>query len=160
LLTTVAGSGNATYGGDGGLAPAGQLNYPQGVVVDASGNLYIADTNGQRIRKVAPPAPTLLMTTGAGNGTAGVGGDGATATAAKLQYPYGVAVDGSGNLYISDSNNHRIRKVTAGVITTVAGTGVAGFSGEAGAATTARLYYPEGLAVDSAGNVYIADQYN
>jgi len=162
VLTTVAGSGNATYGGDGGQAPAAQLYAPTGIAVDAAGNLYIADQNNHRIRKVAPPTQALQITTLAGNGTAGYDGDGGLAPAAKLYFPTGVGVDGAGNVYVTDYYNHRVRKITAatGVITTVAGTGVAGFLGEGGPATAARLYYPVGIAVDGAGNLYIADGNN
>jgi trimeric autotransporter adhesin len=158
LITTVAGSGVAGFGGDGGQATAAQLQYPWGVTVDGAGNLFIADTNNHRIRKVT--AATGVITTVAGNGTAGYNGDG-LATGASLHNPRGVAVDGSGNVYISDQLNQRIRKVDpgTGIISTVAGTGTAGFSGEAGVATSATLYDPQGLAVDAAGNVYIADYY-
>jgi hypothetical protein len=162
VITTVAGSGEADFGGDGGVAPAAQLSYPQSVQVDSAGNLYIADQYNQRIRKVtAPTVPALLLTTVAGTGTYGYNGDG-PATSANLSYPYGVAVDGAGNVYAADTYSHRIRKITAGtgVISTVAGSGVAGFAGEGGTATAARLYYPVGVAVDGAGNLYIADQSN
>ena len=104
-----------------------------------------------------------VITTFAGNGTAGVGGDGGAATLAQVNGPSGtVAFDSAGNVYIADTDNHRIRKVTVatGVITTVAGTGTPGFLGEGGPATAARLYFPTGVAVDLAGNLYIADRYN
>jgi sugar lactone lactonase YvrE len=160
LITTVAGSG--TYGslGDGGLATAAQLSYPTAVAVDAAGNLYIADSNNHRIRKVA--VGTAVITTIAGTGAAGVGGDGGLATLAQLNDPQGVAVDAAGNVYIGDTNNHRIRKITAatGIISTYAGTGSQGYEGEAGPATSALFRYPTGLAVDGAGNLYIADYYN
>ncbi len=158
VITTVAGDGTYGYSGDGGAAAAAQLDFPQGVAVDGSGNLYIADSFNQRIRKVDADG---AITTVAGDGTYGFGGDGGAATAAQLGSPYGVAVDGSGNLYIADSFNHRIRKVdTGGAITTVAGDGTEGYSGDGGAAAAAQLNFPQGVAVDGSGNLYIADQGN
>ncbi len=159
VITTVAGSGTAGFGGDNGLATAAQLNYPYGVTLDAAGNIYIADTNNHRIRRVT--AASGIITTVAGTGTAGYNGDG-LATTAQLYSPEGVAVDGTANVYIADTNNQRIRKVTAatGVISTVAGTGAAGFSGEGGLATAAQVHSPIGVAIDGAGNVYFADYYN
>ena len=130
LITTVAGSGSAGYAGDGAAATTAQLNYPHGVAVDAAGNLYIADQDNHRIRKVT--ASTGVMTTIAGNGTGGYSGDNAPATSAQLRNPTDVAVDAAGNVYIADQDNHRVRKVAAltGIMTTVAGTGTAGFLGE------------------------------
>lgn len=157
-ITIVARAGGAR--GDGALVVNAKFNNPRGLAVDGMGNLYIADTYRNRIRKVT--ASTGIMTTVAGTGTQSDGGDGGAATDAQLNYPNGVAVDRSGNLYIADTENHRIRKVTAstGVITTVAGTGVAGDSGDGGAAVHARLNHPNGIAVDEAGNLYIADTHN
>ena len=128
----------------------------QGVAVDSAGNLYIADTSNNRIRKVS----NGVITTVAGNGTQGFSGDNGPATSAQLYCPWGVAVDSAGNLYIADAGNNRIRKVSNGVITTVAGNGTSGFSGDNGPATSAQLYSPGGIAVDSAGNVYVADAGN
>jgi hypothetical protein len=157
-ITTVAGNGTAGFSGDGGPATSAPLAWPQGVAVDTSGNLYIADTENHRIRKVAP---TGTITTVAGNGTPGFSGDGGPATQANLDRPYGLAVDGAGNLAIADSGNNRIRSVTsAGVITTVAGNGTAGFSGDGGPATEAALYSPGSVAVDSSGNIAIGDWVN
>jgi trimeric autotransporter adhesin len=158
IISTVAGNGNSGYGGDSGQATAAQLSNPSGVAVDYSGNLFIADTYNNRIRKVTPAG---IISTVAGNGTSGFSGDGSQATAAKLSQPAGVSVDYSGNLFIADSSNNRIRKVTtAGVISTVAGNGSWGYSGDGGPATTAQIGYPYGVAVDFSGNLYIADRYN
>jgi len=159
IITTVAGNGTAAFAGDNGAASAASLNAPKGVALDSSGNLYIADQSNNRIRKVA--ADTGIITTVAGNGSAFFAGDNGAATAAMLNGPRGVSVDGSGNLYIADNANHRIRKVAAvsGIITTVAGNGTTAFAGDNGAATSAG-FVPEGVAVDSAGNLYIADSYN
>ncbi len=155
-ITTVAGNGTQGFSGDGGPATSASLYYPTGVVVDSAGNLYIADSSNNRIRKVS----SGTITTVAGNGTQGFSGDGGPATSASLYYPDGVAVDLAGNLYIADSSNNRIRKVSSGTITTVAGNGTQGFSGDGGPATSASLYYPDGVSVDSAGNLYIADTRN
>jgi sugar lactone lactonase YvrE len=162
-ITTLAGNGNWAYSGDGGPATSAQLASPMGVAVDASGNVYIADMDNQRIRKVT--ASTGIITTFAGNGTRGFSGDGALAIDAELSSPAGVAVDVAGNLYIADLFNNRIRKVTAstGIITTIAGIGGFGFSGDGGPAIDAELgmlTYPAGITVDAAGNLYIADTYN
>jgi sugar lactone lactonase YvrE len=158
IITTVAGTGNWGYSGDGRAATTASLNYPNGVAVDAWGNLYIGDTYNQRIRKVGTNG---IITTVAGNGTLGYSGDGGAATNANLYRPGGVALDTSGNLYIADNGNYRIRRVdTNGIITTVAGNGNWGYSGDGGAATSASLYYPNGVALDASGSLYIADYSN
>ena len=158
IISTAAGNGTGGYLGDGTAATAAELNAPFGVAVDASGNFYIADRGNYRIRKVAPSG---IISTVAGNGTGGYWGDGGAATAAQLYGPSGVAVDATGNLYIADGGNQRIRKVTpSGTIGTVAGNGTWGYSGDGGAATAAGLYYPNGVAVDASGNLYIADEIN
>ena len=159
VITTVAGTGRSGFSGDGGPAVDAQLRYPTGVAVDGAGNLFIADRHNQRIRKVDTAG---VITTVAGTGSFGLGGDGGPAVDAQLRYPSDVAVDGAGNFFIADNWNHRIRKVdSAGVITTVAGTGWGGgFSGDGGPATAARLNYPTGVAVDGAGNLFIADPDN
>jgi sugar lactone lactonase YvrE len=154
VIKTYAGNGTAGFGGDSGAATAAQLNYPYGVAVDSAGNLYIADTDNGRIRKVWAAG---IISTVAGGGTASPG-DGGAATAAQLTNPTGVAVDSAGNLYIADSGSNLIRKVTTGgIISTVAGGGTA-TPGDGGAATAAKLNSPWGVAVDSAGNLYIAEQ--
>jgi sugar lactone lactonase YvrE len=155
-LSLIAGTGANGFGGDGGPATSAQLNSPSGVAVDTAGNLFIADSGNNGIRKVTPGG---VISTVAGNGTAGFSGDGGPATSAQLR-PSGVAVDASGNLFIADSGNSRIRKVTlGGVISTVAGNGTAGFSGDGGPATSAGLS-ASGVAVDTAGNLFIADPGN
>src|ERR1700744_5719507 len=158
-VTTAAGNGTAGYSGDGGPATSAGLNRTEGVATDSAGNLYIADWQNNRIRKV--DAGTGVITTVAGNGTAGFSGDGAAATSAMLKGPTGVGVDSAGNLYIADQANNRVRKVDGtGVITTIAGNGTAAFSGDGGAATSAAMYSPTDLTFDSAGNLYIADNAN
>ena len=157
-IDTFAGNGTAGYGGDGGPARMAQLNIPHGVAIDVSGNLYIAEFENARIRKVSPQG---IITTVAGTGAHGFGGDGGPATAAQLNHPRGVAVDLSRNVYIADSSNHRIRKLSPdGVITTVAGTGVKGYGGDGGPATSAQITYPWDVALDSAGNIYFSDSEN
>ena len=158
IVSTVAGTGESSYGGDGGAATSAQL-HPDDVAVDGAGNLYIADTRNLRIRKV--DACTGNISTIAGTGTEGYGGDGGPATSAQLNTPTGVAVDASGNVYIADYSNYRIRKVdAAGVISTVAGNGESVYGGDGGPATSAQLDSPKGVAVDASGNIYIADQNN
>ncbi|HLE38189.1 MAG TPA: HYR domain-containing protein, partial [Acidimicrobiia bacterium] len=160
FIDTIAGTGVDGFSGDGAAATDAQLNYPTGVAVDGAGNVFIGDTDNHRVRRVH--AVTGFIDTIGGNGTAGFSGDGGVATSAKLNYPYGVAADGAGNVYIADYYNHRVRRVDAGTafIDTFAGTGVAGFSGDGAAATSAQLNYPTGVAVDGAGNVFIADAHN
>jgi sugar lactone lactonase YvrE len=158
IITTVAGNGNPGSLGDGGLATNAELLGPSGVAVDSSGNLYIADSSNNRIRKVT--ATTGIISTVAGTDNAGYFGDGELATSAELDYPQDVAVDGSGNLYIADYQNARIRKVTAatGIISTVAGTGSTGYFGDGGLATKAELILPTGIALDGSANLFIADE--
>ena len=155
VVTTIAGNGNNAFAGDGGPASAASLLSPSGVAVDGSG-IYIADAN--RVRLVSTDG---TIATFAGNGTYGSYGDGGPATSAVLFQPGGVAVDAQGNLFIADTGNNRIQKVTTeGVMTTIAGNGTAGFSGDGGPAAAASLNGPTGVAVDSSGNVYIADYKN
>jgi uncharacterized protein (TIGR03437 family) len=192
-ISTIAGDGFPGFVGDGGPATAARLNTPYGIAVDTAGNLYIADLGNNRIRMVNP-AGTITTVSGtdtlqaprnvaldsagnlyisefggahvwmlaaggtlqniAGTGVAGFGGDGAPATSAQLSFPCGLAFDSSGNLYIADSSNNRVRKVAGGIITTVLGTG------DAGAALPNQLNLPTGVAVDSAGNLDVADSNN
>ncbi len=155
MITTVAGTGARGYGGDGGPAVGADLNWPFGIVLDRSGNLYIADSNNHRIRRVDT---TGVINTIAGNGELGYSGDGALAVHARLFQPSGLAVDDAGNLYFADAPNQSVRRVDAnGTITTVAG---GGYDGDGGPATLARLRQPSGVAVDPLGNLYIADSQN
>lgn len=157
IISTVAGNGTLGSLGDGGPATLAELNFAQGIAVDAAGDFYIIDQGNTRIRKVDT---TGTITTVAGNGSMAYSGDGGPATLAGCN-PYGIAVDSSGNLFISDANNNRIRKVdTTGTITTVAGNGTGGFSGDDGPATSAKLQYPFGIAVDSQGNIFFSDAAN
>jgi sugar lactone lactonase YvrE len=160
IIQTVAGIGTAGFGGNNGLATSALLNAPSGVFVDGFGNLFIADTNNNEIREVL--AATGNIKTVAGNGTAGFSGDGGFAVNAQLSAPTGVVVDGSGNIFIADKGNNVIREVTAADtnIHTVAGNNSAGFSGDGGPATSAQLSAPADLAVDSFGNIFIADTGN
>jgi sugar lactone lactonase YvrE len=155
---TLVGDGVDGFAGDGSPAVQARLYYPTAAALDPSGNLFIADTGNQRIRKVDP---TGVITTYAGAGAPGFAGDGGDAKQARLHEPRGLAVDRDGNLFIADSYNHRVRKVSPdGTITTVAGTGTRGFAGDGGHAKSAQLDGPEGVAVDSAGNLFIADSAN
>ena len=157
-ITTVAGTGERGFGGDGGPAVEARLNNPEGVAVDGSGSLYIADSGNRRVRRVDTSG---TLSTVAGNGGRGFGGEGGPAVRASLNHPAGVAVDGSGNLYIAESGENMIHRVDGtGTITTIAGTGESGFSGDGGPAAMAGLDFPQRVAVDGAGNLYIADTYN
>lgn len=153
-VSTIAGNGGISRSGDGGAATSAQLNTPLGVAVDSAGNIYIADTFNNVVRRVASNG---IISVFAGTGTAGSSGDGGAATSAQLSGPQGVAVDASGSVYIADTQNNRVRKVGGGTISTIAGTGTGGFAGDGGAATAAQLKAPFSVAVDTAGNVYIAE---
>ena len=158
IITTIAGNGQSGFSGDGGPATQASLAWPRGVAIDPRGNIYISDTDNNRIRKVEPGG---TITTIAGNGQSGFGGDGGPATQAGIAWPRGLALDPTGNLYIADVSNNRIRKVDkAGIITTIAGNGEqentfdSQNKGDGGPATQAPVHEPLGLAVDSAGNIY------
>jgi sugar lactone lactonase YvrE len=153
-----AGTGNGAYSGDGGAATNAELWNPTSVAIDATGNLFIADTYNNVIREVGTNG---IISTVAGSGTLGRFGDGGVAINAALYNPHGVAVDATGNLFIADQHNNRIRKVgTNGIINTVAGNGTWGYSGDDGAATIAELSDPSGVAVDATGNLFISDSFN
>jgi uncharacterized protein (TIGR03437 family) len=162
-ITTVAGNGSADSSGDGGPATSAAVDSPGDLALDTAGNLFISsgafvgEGRGNVIRKVTPGG---LITTVAGNGTAGYSGDGGPATNAALNAPEGLAIDNAGNLFIADQFNRRIRKVSNGIITTVAGNGSAGYAGDGGPAVSAELAGPAGMTIDAAGNLYIADRDN
>src|SRR5438034_5512783 len=154
-ITTVAGTGQAGFSGDNGPATQARLDEPIGIAIDAAGNVFIGDGANHRVRKVSPEG---IITTVAGTGVEGFSGDGGPATKARLAGALWLALDGAGDLYLSDSSHPRVRKVSPdGIITTVAGSGPTtseapgDFAGDGGPATEARLYYPAGLAVDAAG---------
>ena len=157
-LQTAAGNGSKGIAGDGGAARFAQLNTPSACAIDSAGNLFIADTANHAIRKVNPAG---TISTVAGIFDAGATGDEAAATAARLSSPRGVVVDDSGDIFIGDTGNHRIRQVTPdGVIHTIAGTGTPAFAGDGGPATAASLNNPQGLFLDGAGDLYFADTGN
>jgi Big-like domain-containing protein len=159
LIKTVAGTGTSGYSGDGGPATGAQISggFSMGVFADTNGNVFIGDLFNHRVRKVA--SATGIITTVAGNGTKGFSGDGGPATSALVSNPRGVFVDATGNLFISDVGNNRIREVLAatGIIQTIAGNGTSGFSGDGGPATSAEISVVQSVAVDASGNLFMAD---
>lgn len=160
VLTAVASTGTQGFSGDGGPATSAQLDSPQGLALDAAGDLYIADTHNHRVRRLAAAGGTIA--TVAGTGVAGSSGDGGPATVAQLDLPVALAVDAAGNLYLADAGAHRIRRIDqgTGAIATVAGNGIQGFSGDNGPATAASIDSPSGIAVDGLGNLYLSDTHN
>ena len=158
IITTIAGNGTPGYSGDGGLATMAEINYPSGIAIDSNGNIYIADYYNSCIRMVTKSG---IISTIAGNGSFAYTGDGGPAIDATLGYVNSVAVDRKNNVYISDGFNHCIRKVDSlGIINTIAGNGILGNNGDGGVATSAELYFPYGLRVDTFGNLFIADADN
>ena len=157
LPAQAGGPGSGSFAGDGGPATEARLNNPRGIVLDRAGNLYIADSSNDRVRRV--DKSTGVITTVIGSGERGFAGDEGPARLANLYFPHGLALDDSGSLYIADAGNHRIRKWDAktGTVTTVAGTGQPRFYGNGGAATDAGLFAPRGVALDGKGNLYVAD---
>lgn len=160
IISTIAGTGAAGYNGDGIAADTALLNFPSGLAVDTSGNVFVADFYNDRVRKI--DAVTGIITTVAGNGIAGYGSDGGLADTSMLFNPSALSIDKAGDLYICDYNNARIRKVdmATGIISTVAGSGLPGYSGDGGPATDGQIYWPQGVTTDTAGNIYIADYQN
>ncbi len=145
------------YSGDGGPAALAKFNEPAYLVMDAAGNIYITDSGNNAVRKITPGG---VISTYAGTGAAGYSGDGGPATSAKLDYPFGMAIDTAGNIYVADVYNHVVREITSGgIMSTCAGTGTAGYSGDGGPATGANFYFPEGVAWDN-GNLYVWDDFN
>ena len=156
IITTVAGTSAGAYNGDGIPAITAEIYRPAGITCDHFGNVYFADAFNNRIRKI--DVTTGIITTIAGTGVAGYNGDGITADTAQLNTPHVVVFDAVGNLYITDEGNSRIRKInTTGIITTIAGTGVAGYTGDNGPAINAEINFPYGIVVDDTGNIYFDD---
>jgi len=154
-ISTVAGYGVGGFSGDGGPAIYAKIFGVHDIAIDHHGNLYLADAVNNRIRKVTTDG---IINTIAGTGTPGYNGDGIAATAAQLNSPYGIAVDDTGNVFFADSKNRRVRRIdTAGIITTIAGTGVKGFSGDGGLADTSRLHNPLAITFDKEGILYFSD---
>ncbi len=157
IITTIAGTGVAGYNGDGIAATSAKLNYPVGIVADGSGNVYFSDFSNNRIRKINPSG---IISTVGGNGVSGFSGDGAAATSANINSPAGLVIDNSGNLFFADYANKRIRKInTSGIISTIAGNGILGSTGDGRQATLAELYAPGTIALDNTGNLMIWDAY-
>ncbi|HYD20485.1 MAG TPA: T9SS type A sorting domain-containing protein [Flavipsychrobacter sp.] len=155
IINTIGGDGGAGYTGDGGQATAAKIEGPRRATLDAAGNIYFVHQGGHRVRKITPAG---IITTVAGTGTPGFSGDGGPATAAQLNVPSDVIVDSAGNLYIADLQNYRVRKVdgTTGIISTIAGNGQNGITGNGGPATAASIFIPYALTLDHGNNLYIA----
>ena len=159
IITTIAGNDTGGYNGDNIPAVSALIKHPAGIACDASGNVYFGDSQNNRVRKIN--TSTGIITTIAGNGVMGYNGDGIAADTAELNNPYGVTVDDAGNIYITDCQNHRIRKINpAGIISTIAGTGIVGNNGDNGPADSAEINIPYGIVTDNSGNVYFSDYYS
>ncbi len=159
IITTIAGKGTVGYSGDGGAALNAQLSNPYSIAIDNVGNIYFADNGNNRIRKIRKSDSTISSV--AGNGVMGFNGDNIAATAAAIAYPTSICIDNSGNLYIADNNNNRVRKINnSGIITSFAGYGLIGYTGDGGPASVAKFNLVTGLASDNSGNIYIADNNN
>lgn len=155
IITTIAGTGQPGYSGEGGLAEDAQLNGPAGILVGQNGNIFICDAYNNCIRKINEAG---IITTFSGTATKGYYGEGRMAMEAELYEPYGIAADSAGNIYFTEYGNERVRKINAsGIITTIAGTGIPGYSGDGSQATLAGLNHPTGIAIDKNGNIIIAD---
>ena len=158
VISTFAGTGSMGFSGDGGPATAAQLNTPYNITLDRYGNVYVADGDNNRIRKINCSG---IISTIAGNGSSGYSGDGGAATIAALFHPSGIVVDSSMTVFFTDARNNRVRKISSsGIITTIAGSGLAGFSGDGGAATAAIIDYPVGIFLDHDHTIYFADYNN
>lgn len=160
-IILVAGNYSPGYSGDTGAATSAELYYPYGIALDGAGDIFFSDNGNRVVREVVKSSGDIFTVAGIG-GQVGYTGDGGPATSAKLSYPYGVAVDGSGDIFIGDYGNNVVREVVkaSGDIFTVAGNGSPGYSGDGGAASSAQLYEPEGVAVDGSGHFFIADTGN
>ncbi len=158
IITTYAGNGTTGYSGDGGQATAASMNWPEGICSDRNGNIIFTDDNNYVVRKISALG---IITTIAGTGTRGYSGDGGTATSAALSYPRAVAADTMGNIYIVDTDTARIRKInSSGIISTIAGTGLAGYNGDGIPATAARISRPNSIAVSKNGEIFFTDAHN
>jgi sugar lactone lactonase YvrE len=156
-ISNFAGNGTGNDSGDGGPAAAAGINFPTGIAIDSAGNIYVAEGAGRKIRRIDANG---IVTTIAGTGAEGSGGDGGPAINAQFVNPVAVAIDSAGNIYVVDRDGQKVRKIDpSGVISTVAGTGEVGFDGDRGPGPAAKLCFPEGVAVDSKGQVFVADTY-
>jgi hypothetical protein len=162
IITTIAGTGTSGFSGDGGMATSAKIYNPAGIAVDSSGDVYFADGANNVIRKVTVATGVISTIAGKGNSAEGFFGDGGLATDASFRGPTGVALDSAGDVYVADSGNQRIRKITVltGIIQTVVGNGTPGYAGDGGTATQAALFAPHGITFDSKGVMYIADYEN
>ena len=163
-ISTIAGNGTAAFSEGGGVATSASLKQPEGITVDSTGNIYVSDGSNHRIRKLTPSGNTYNISTIAGNGATVFRGENVVATSASLNFPSGITLDSTGNIYVCDSSNHRIRTLTPSgntyIISTIAGNGTRGFSEGGGVATSASLYTPRAITLDSTGNIYFCDSSN